>query len=205
MERRYTSFREFYPSYLAEHRDSACRCRISPSLGKVLLTLAAAVLTGRWPPLLLCRIWLRSPGLATSFEQPPRDVHPPLLQPYGRAGDVQGDDQGEDSVLTLLRGEGRRALPRVCLLQLQQVIAGGSETPSWIVHWGLSRFPVVRRDDRRQPALSMCISWSSACNVSAVCSSRSPVGSSARSSGMHHERARDRDALLSPPDNMPGR
>ena len=53
MERRYTSFREFYPSYLAEHRDSACRrLHFTGSLA-VLLTLAAAVVTGRWWLLLL--------------------------------------------------------------------------------------------------------------------------------------------------------
>ena len=44
---------------------------------------------------------------------------------------------------------------------------------------------------------SRCISRSRSCSDSAVCSSRSPVGSSAsRIVGLHDQRARDGDALL---------
>jgi hypothetical protein len=49
----FTSFAEFYPFYLAEHRDPACRRLHFIGSALVVLTLAAAVATGRWWLLLL--------------------------------------------------------------------------------------------------------------------------------------------------------
>ena len=50
---RYTRFKDFYPFYLGEHSNRACRRM--PFIGStlVLLTLLAAFLTGRWWWLLL--------------------------------------------------------------------------------------------------------------------------------------------------------
>lgn len=53
MRKEYASFAEFYPFYLSEHRDPACRrLHFAGSLA-VLITLAAALLTRRWALLLL--------------------------------------------------------------------------------------------------------------------------------------------------------
>jgi hypothetical protein len=45
---RYHSFREFYPDYLAEHRNSTSRRLHFAGTALVLATAAAALLTGRW-------------------------------------------------------------------------------------------------------------------------------------------------------------
>jgi hypothetical protein len=51
METSYRSFREFYPDYLAEHRDPTCRRLHFVGTGLVLLVLLGTLLTGHW-------IWL---------------------------------------------------------------------------------------------------------------------------------------------------
>jgi hypothetical protein len=43
-----TTFSEFYPEYLAEHRDRTCRRLHFAGTALVLLCLAAAVATRRW-------------------------------------------------------------------------------------------------------------------------------------------------------------
>ena len=45
---RYRSFAEFYPHYLAEHQDPACRRLHFVGSAAVLVTLAAVLITGRW-------------------------------------------------------------------------------------------------------------------------------------------------------------
>jgi len=48
MNREYATFREFYPAYLADHRDPTCRrLHFTGSVG-VLLAAGTAVLTGNW-------------------------------------------------------------------------------------------------------------------------------------------------------------
>jgi hypothetical protein len=44
----YRSFREFYPDYLAEHRHPTSRRLHFAGTALVLVTAAAALLTGRW-------------------------------------------------------------------------------------------------------------------------------------------------------------
>jgi hypothetical protein len=48
MGERYTSFRDFYPFYLREHRNLACRRLHFIGSSLVLLTLVFALTTGRW-------------------------------------------------------------------------------------------------------------------------------------------------------------
>ncbi len=48
MPERYRSFREFYPDYLAEHRHPTSRRLHFAGTALVLVTAAAALLTGRW-------------------------------------------------------------------------------------------------------------------------------------------------------------
>ena len=48
MRKQYSSFGEFYPDYLAEHTDPACRRLHFVGSGLVLGTLGAAVLTRDW-------------------------------------------------------------------------------------------------------------------------------------------------------------
>ena len=48
MPERYRSFREFYPDYLAEHRNPTSRRLHFAGTALVLATAAAALLTGRW-------------------------------------------------------------------------------------------------------------------------------------------------------------
>ena len=48
MAERYTSFRDFYPFYLGEHRHPVCRSLHFAGSWLVLVTLAALVLSGRW-------------------------------------------------------------------------------------------------------------------------------------------------------------
>ena len=50
MKEEYSNFREFYPSYLDDHRDPACRRLHFAGSAVVLLVLAAAAVTrdGRW-------------------------------------------------------------------------------------------------------------------------------------------------------------
>ena len=56
MDQQYTTFREFYSFYLAEHRDPTCRrLHFAGSLA-VLLTLGAAIATRRWWLLVLLPI-----------------------------------------------------------------------------------------------------------------------------------------------------
>lgn len=50
---RYTSFREFYPFYLGEHRNATCRRLHVVGTTLVLLIVATALLTRTWPLLLL--------------------------------------------------------------------------------------------------------------------------------------------------------
>jgi hypothetical protein len=45
---RYRSFREFYPDYLAEHRNPTSRRLHFAGTALVLATAGAALLTGRW-------------------------------------------------------------------------------------------------------------------------------------------------------------
>ena len=53
MEKGFSTFGEFYPYYLSEHSDPACRrLHFAGSLA-VLVTLCAAIATGRWALLLL--------------------------------------------------------------------------------------------------------------------------------------------------------
>ena len=53
MDRRFDSFAEFYPYYLSEHSDPACRRLHFVGSLAVVITLAAAIVTGRWRLLLL--------------------------------------------------------------------------------------------------------------------------------------------------------
>jgi hypothetical protein len=48
MEKPYHSFREFYPDYLAEHRDPTCRRLHFVGTALVIIVALAAVLTGHW-------------------------------------------------------------------------------------------------------------------------------------------------------------
>lgn len=48
MPERYRSFREFYPDYLAEHRNPISRRLHFAGTALVLVTAAAALVTGRW-------------------------------------------------------------------------------------------------------------------------------------------------------------
>lgn len=48
MSNRYTRFRDFYPFYLEEHRNRACRRLHFIGSGLVLLTLLAVLVTGNW-------------------------------------------------------------------------------------------------------------------------------------------------------------
>ena len=56
MDRRFQTFGEFYPYYLSEHSDPACRRLHFVGSFAVVATLAAAVVTGRWALLLLLPI-----------------------------------------------------------------------------------------------------------------------------------------------------
>jgi len=53
MDRRFDTFAEFYPYYLSEHSDPACRRLHFIGSFAVIVTLAAAIVTGRWMLLLL--------------------------------------------------------------------------------------------------------------------------------------------------------
>jgi len=53
MDRRFHTFAEFYPYYLSEHSDPACRRLHFIGSFAVVITLAAAIVTGRWMLLLL--------------------------------------------------------------------------------------------------------------------------------------------------------
>lgn len=48
MEGEYRSFREFYPAYLAEHRNPTCRRLHFVGTGLVLAAIATAVVTRQW-------------------------------------------------------------------------------------------------------------------------------------------------------------
>jgi hypothetical protein len=48
MTRQFSSFAEFYPFYLSEHRDPTCRRLHFAGSAAVLLILAAALLTRSW-------------------------------------------------------------------------------------------------------------------------------------------------------------
>lgn len=48
MEEEYRSFREFYPAYLAEHRNPTCRRLHFVGTGLVLAAIATAVVTRQW-------------------------------------------------------------------------------------------------------------------------------------------------------------
>ena len=48
MERRYTSFKEFYPFYLSEHSNRTCRRLHFIGSLLVLLTIGYALVTSRW-------------------------------------------------------------------------------------------------------------------------------------------------------------
>jgi hypothetical protein len=48
MKEEYASFRQFYPSYLAEHQDPACRRLHFTGSALVLLIVAAAIATRDW-------------------------------------------------------------------------------------------------------------------------------------------------------------
>jgi hypothetical protein len=48
MKEEYRNFREFYPSYLAEHQDPACRRLHFTGSALVLLLLAAGAVTRDW-------------------------------------------------------------------------------------------------------------------------------------------------------------
>ena len=48
MERRYRSFREFYPDYLAEHENPTCRRLHFVGTALVLLAIALAAITREW-------------------------------------------------------------------------------------------------------------------------------------------------------------
>jgi hypothetical protein len=53
MQKQFSSFGEFYPYYLSEHSDPACRRLHFIGSLAVLATLAAAIMTRRWGVLLL--------------------------------------------------------------------------------------------------------------------------------------------------------
>ncbi|HEV2111074.1 MAG TPA: DUF962 domain-containing protein [Gammaproteobacteria bacterium] len=53
MGERYTTFKDFYPFYLGEHRNRACRRMHFIGSTLVLLTLLGVFITGRWWWLLL--------------------------------------------------------------------------------------------------------------------------------------------------------
>jgi len=53
MDRRFHTFAEFYPYYLSEHSAPACRRLHFIGSFAVVITLAAAIVTGRWMLLLL--------------------------------------------------------------------------------------------------------------------------------------------------------
>jgi len=48
MQKQYSSFREFYPDYLAEHRDSACRRLHFSGSALVLAVVLTAAVTRDW-------------------------------------------------------------------------------------------------------------------------------------------------------------
>jgi hypothetical protein len=48
MDAPYRTFREFYPDYLAEHRDPTCRRLHFVGTGLVIIVTLAAVVSGRW-------------------------------------------------------------------------------------------------------------------------------------------------------------
>ena len=54
---RYTTFRDFYPFYLGEHSNPACRRMHFVGSTLVLLALAWVVVTGRWWGLLLLPVF----------------------------------------------------------------------------------------------------------------------------------------------------
>ena len=54
---RYTTFRDFYPFYLGEHSNPACRRMHFAGSTLVLLALAWVVVTGRWWGLLLLPVF----------------------------------------------------------------------------------------------------------------------------------------------------
>lgn len=53
----YASFREFYPYYLSEHRNSTCRRLHFVGSSLVLITLVAAIATRHWAWLWLCPLF----------------------------------------------------------------------------------------------------------------------------------------------------
>ena len=56
MDRKYQSFREFYPAYLAEHANPMCRRLHFVGTGLVLLLVAIAVITREWLWLLAVQV-----------------------------------------------------------------------------------------------------------------------------------------------------
>ncbi len=57
VERNYTSFREFYPDYLAEHQNSVSRRLHFVGTLMVILTLILALVTRRWTLLILMPVF----------------------------------------------------------------------------------------------------------------------------------------------------
>ena len=53
MNRRYTTFREFYPYYLSEHDNGMCRLLHFVGSCTVLTILVTALVTGNWPLFML--------------------------------------------------------------------------------------------------------------------------------------------------------
>ena len=134
----------------------------------------------------------------------PRPDQAPIVSGRGRAGDVDdtADANGPriaDEWFPFRAGRdvlsvGMSDSSQPAVFEAQHAVARRGE------------LRVVRRDHRRQTVLAMHFLQQVSAASSAVCSSRSPVGSSARSSVGRITSARAMATrCCSPPDSMPGR
>lgn len=57
MAKQYRSFRDFYPYYLSEHADPACRTLHFIGTALVIVTAVGAVASAQWWLLLLLPVW----------------------------------------------------------------------------------------------------------------------------------------------------
>jgi hypothetical protein len=101
---RFTSFSDFYPFYLSEHRSAACRrLHFAGTMSVIVLSLAAALMTRWWLLALvpIAGLWL---CLGRTFHfrtQQARHLCPSLVQPVRGFRHVPRHADRQDQVLTI--------------------------------------------------------------------------------------------------------